>query len=542
MRVDRFTGPARSPSERPVGADVETRPEPADWQGGVDLRVPGLTVLWHADAARAGERAPLPELASGREVALSRLSPAFSAPGAGGGRAPRPLDDPYLSRSPVRLAPGGEGVRLLTGEGKIRVAADGEVVAAERLFARAELERGVVLLLNDRVVLLLHLLPPLQPKGVPAFGLVGESAPMVRLRREVQRVADLDVAVLLRGETGTGKELVAEALHAASPRRDRPFLAVNMGAVPPTLAASELFGAARGAYTGSVQRQTGYFTRAHTGTLFLDEIGEAPAEVQVLLLRVLETREIQMVGAELPQKVDVRLIAATDADLEAAIGTGRFRAPLLHRLSGYEITVPTLRERREDFGRLLVHFLRQELEAVGEARRLDASNDEAPWLPAALVARLALYEWPGNVRQLRNVARQIAIGARGDSRVQLGPTLERLLADSAPATAGEKPAAAAAGSPRKAYRKPEEVTEEEILAALLENRWRLKPTADRLGVSRTTLYALIDRCSSIRKAGDLGREEIAECLARCGGDLDAAVEELCVSKYGLQLRIRELGL
>jgi two-component system nitrogen regulation response regulator GlnG len=180
--------------------------------------------------------------------------------------------------------------------------------------------------------------------------------------------------VLLRGETGTGKELAARALHDAGPRRRRGFLAVNMGAVPPTLAAAELFGAARGAFTGADQKRIGYFTRADGGTLFLDEIGETPAEVQILLLRALDNREIQPVGGGDPQPVDVRLIAATDADLEGAMAAVRFRSTLLHRLSGYEIFLPQLRDRREDFGRLFLHFLSQELEATGQTGRLATSR------------------------------------------------------------------------------------------------------------------------------------------------------------------------
>src|SRR6185369_2634420 len=204
--------------------------------------------------------------------------------------------------------------------------------------------------------------------------------------------------------------------------------AVNMGAIPPALAAAELFGAARGAFTGADQRRTGYFSQAHGGTLFLDEIGETPPEVQVLLLRALETGEIQPVGAEAPRRVDVRVLAATDADLEEAIAAGRFRFSLFKRQTAYEIRLPALRERREDFGQLFFSFLRQELEALGEAGRLDDPGPRGdPWLPAPLVARLAAADWPGNVRQLRNAARQIAIGNRGAAHAVLPPPLLKTL-------------------------------------------------------------------------------------------------------------------
>src|SRR6185436_13729067 len=185
----------------------------------------------------------------------------------------------------------------------------------------------------------------------------------------------------LRGETGTGKELLARAIHQASSRRAAPYFALNMAAIPASLAAAELFGAAKGAFTGADRRRVGYFGRAQGGTLFLDEIGELPADLQPLLLRVLENGEIQPVGGEETLRVDVRILAATDANLESAIEEGRFRAPLFHRLSGYELRLPSLRERRDDIGRLFIHFLRQELAALGEADRLaDPGPEGRPWL------------------------------------------------------------------------------------------------------------------------------------------------------------------
>lgn len=432
---------------------------------------------------------------------------------------------------------------LRRGGTSTAVEVDGRPVEAEHLCSAADLERGAVLLLAGRIVLVLHRMPPAPALEAEQLGLIGDSAAMAQVRADIRRVADLEVAVLLRGETGTGKELVARAIHRSSLRRSRPYLAVNMGAIPAALAAAELFGAARGAFTGADQRRTGYFSQAHGGTLFLDEIGETPAEVQVLLLRALETGEIQPVGAEAPRRVDVRVLAATDADLEAAIAAGRFRAPLLHRLNGYEVRLPALRERREDFGQLFFAFLRQELEAMGEGDRLaDPGPRGDAWLPAPLVARLAAADWPGNVRQLRNVARQIAIGNRGAEQAVLPPsvmgtileTLERQLTGAE----DRRPASAS----RPTYRRPAEVKEEELLTALAANRWRLAATAAQLGLSRTSLYTLIDRCAGIRKAADLDRAEIERTLARHGHDLDTVVEELRVSRHGLQLRMTELGL
>ena len=523
---------------------ADTRAESAGAPVVANALVPGLTILHHPDAGRAGERAPLLGLVSGREEPLSRSEPAFSQPG--GAALLRPLADPYVSRRPLRLAPGAEpgGVRLSCGDSGTAVIAGGEPVAGDLEIPPARLEQGVVLLLAGRVVLLLSRLDPVGVAGVPDLGLVGESAPMVSLRREIQRVAGLDVPVLLRGETGTGKELIARALHSAGPRRGRPYLAVNMAAVPPTLAAAELFGASRGAYTGADRRRDGYFQRADGGTLFLDEVGETPPEVQALLLRALESHEIQPVGDDAARRVDVRLIAATDADLERSVAAGRFRAPLLHRLAGYEIRVPPLRERRDDFGRLFLHFVRQDLEEAGEAGRLAVPPGGPAWIPALLVARLAAFDWPGNVRQLRNAARQIVIAGRDDGEPGMWLQAERLLQETAPPSRVTDSTASGpvAAPPRKAYRSPEEVTDDELLTALRANRWRIQRAAAQLGISRGSLYDRIEKSSRIRKAADLSREEIEACRAAHGGDLDAMVEALEVSKRGLQRRMTQLGL
>jgi two-component system nitrogen regulation response regulator GlnG len=502
--------------------------------------VPVLTLLYHPDLRRVGERALLSELPLGREVRLGRQEPELSPPDATAGE---PLADRHISRQPLLLRPTARGGIVLSArESRTRVVADGVPLTAELAISAADLARGVVLELADRVVLLLHVLDHLTAPAAKRFGLVGDSGGIARVRDEIGSVAGFDVPVLLRGETGTGKELAARALHDASRRRSGPFVAVNLGAIPPTLVASELFGAVRGAYTGSVQSQEGYFRKAHGGTLLLDEVGEATPEVQVMLLRTLETGEVHAVGTQSPQRVDVRVLAATDADLEARVAAGELRAPLLHRLGGYEIWLPPLRERRDDIGRLLVHFLRRELAALGAAHLLEPG---APlWLPAGLVARLALYHWPGNVRQLRNVARQIAIGSRSRPRAEIGPAVERLLSKAAPRPA-EPPKGPAAADPTAAHaerRRPADVSEAELIEALHACRWDLQAAAERLRISRPSLYALVEANPRLRKAGDLSPEEIARCWEECGGDVEAMVDRLEVSRKALARRLRELKL
>ncbi len=504
--------------------------------------IPTLTILFHPQAPRVGARAYLGQIVRGQEARLSRLEPAFEQPG-----SQAPLNDPYLSRRPIRFlsVPGGIEIRL--DEGHTRIALNGEPVDGSRVISLPEIREGAVLEMAGRVVLLLHLfVAPRLPVCEP-HGLVGESSAIAQVRAEIHRVADLAVPVLIRGATGTGKELVAQAIHAASRRHRGPFVSVNLGAIPPSLAASELFGAARGAYTGAVQAQDGYFRKAQGGTLFLDEIGETPQEAQASLLRALELGEIQPVGAQSALRVDVRVLAATDADLEQRVQAGTFREPLLHRLAGYSIRLPPLRERRDDIGRLLIHFLRQELAATGELEILDRGSSPLLWMKPALMTRLARYDWPGNVRQLRNAVRQLVIGSRGLPQLQSSPGLESLLGVSLPA--GPPAAAPAVSDPAPSSRpaaarrrKPADISQDELLAVLRAHRWRLKRAAEELGISRPSLYVLIERCPAIRKAGDLKVEEIVLCHRECGGDLDLMVERLMVSRDALHRRTRELGL
>ncbi|HEX6863841.1 MAG TPA: sigma 54-dependent Fis family transcriptional regulator [Thermoanaerobaculia bacterium] len=527
----------RSRWQERLGAD--TTREKDEGEGG-SRTVPGLTILGHPDPQRIGERAELFALVSGRETPLSRVEPGFAP--LGGGPA-HPLADPHLSRRPLRLAPAQEGGVWLSDAGSpTPVLVHGEPLVGNLLFSARDLASGIVLMLANRIVLLLHRFLPQPNRNTPSFGLVGESDAVLEVRRQIRQVADLDLPVLLRGETGTGKELLAMAIHQASRRRDKPYYAINMGAVPASLAAAELFGSAKGAFTGADRRRRGYFSLAHGGTLFLDEIGEVPPEIQPLLLRALENGEIQPVGAEETSRVDVRIIAATDADLEASIATGKFRAPLLHRLSGYPIRLPALRDRRDDIGRLFVHFLRQELEAIGEGHRLDDPGPDArPWLPAPFVARLASADWPGNVRQLRNAARQLVVDSRGFAVAQISPQLNELLGTSE-WRPPEASAPAASSPPLERGRSPMEVSEDELVAALRANRWHPGATARQLGISRPALYGLIDQCPRTRKAADLGREEIEQAAARCGGRIADMVDLLEVSEDGLKKQMKRLRL
>lgn len=241
-----------------------------------------------------------------------------------------------------------------------------------------------------------------EPPGAPEI--IGKAAAMQEVFRAIGRLSHSNATVLINGESGTGKELVALALHRHSSRADKPFLALNMAAIPRDLLESELFGHERGAFTGAQNRRAGRFEQANGGTLMLDEIGDMPAELQTRLLRVLADGEFYPVGAHTPKKVDVRIIAATHQDLEQRVREGKFREDLFHRLNVIRIHIPPLRERREDVPLLMRHFLKR------AARELEV---ETKTLTADVVERLSRLNWPGNVRQLENLCRWLTVMAPG---------------------------------------------------------------------------------------------------------------------------------
>ncbi|WP_242123494.1 sigma-54 dependent transcriptional regulator [Sphingobium sp. Sx8-8] len=227
--------------------------------------------------------------------------------------------------------------------------------------------------------------------------LIGESPAMVRLREHMRQIADADVDILIEGETGTGKELVATLLHRWSRRRGRPFVAINCAALPDTIAEADLFG-----QEGRAQlTQSGRIARAHRGTLFLDEIESSPARLQGSLLRVLEEREIHPVGAEQPQPLDMRVIAATKPGIDSSVAEGRFRADLLYRLDMVRLRIPPLRDRREDVPLLFGYLLHQAADQLGR---------QVPDVGAEVRARLSEHDWPGNVRELANYAKRVLLG------------------------------------------------------------------------------------------------------------------------------------
>ncbi len=264
-----------------------------------------------------------------------------------------------------------------------------EVVAlTERALAQAREQRGEVT----------------APEALPQTEIIGEAPAMQEVFRAIGRLAHSNITVLINGESGTGKELVARALHRHSPRSKKPFIALNMAAIPRDLMESELFGHERGAFTGANSKREGRFEQANGGTLFLDEIGDMPAETQTRLLRVLADGEFYRVGGHTPLNVDVRIIAATHQDLEARVAEGDFREDLFHRLNVIRIHIPKLAERREDIPRLMQYFFQKAAEELGGETKVLLPETER---------FLTALEWPGNVRQLENTCRWITVMASG---------------------------------------------------------------------------------------------------------------------------------
>ncbi len=300
--------------------------------------------------------------------------------------------------------------------------------------------------------------------GLPA--LIGDSPALLAVRAALHKFAPVELPVLVTGETGTGKELAAQALHALSGRAGRPFLAVNCGAIPANLVQSELFGHERGAFTGAAQRRVGLFEAAHGGTVFLDEVGDLPADAQTSLLRVLQEGTLERVGSNQPLRVDVRVLAATHVDLEQAVAQGRFRRDLYYRLNVLRLPMPPLRERGSDVLLLADHFLRSFRQRhPGRARGFD---------PAARQA-MRRFDWPGNVRELLNRVQRAAIV--GEAELISATDLDL--------------AEAALPSPRALLQDARgQVERDVLLQALKQNGYNVSACARHMQVSRVTVYRL----------------------------------------------------
>jgi DNA-binding NtrC family response regulator len=324
-----------------------------------------------------------------------------------------------------------------------------------------------------------------QVQGAFAGQIIGRSPAMRRVFETIDKVADTDVTVLVRGDSGTGKELVANALHYRSPRRAKPMVKMNCAALSRELVESELFGHEKGAFTGALARREGKFEAADGGTLFLDEVGDMPLETQAKLLRAIQEKEFERVGGNQPIRVDVRLIAATNQDLEAATKAGRFREDLYYRLRVVELGIPPLSDRREDIPLLVDHFLK---EAAERFRR------EPKPLTADAVRACVGHPWKGNVRELRSAVEQALLLASGS-----------------------------------------EITEQDLFG---DQKLDGSPLAAGLLADAPALF----RDAKDRFVADFEKSFLVQALRRNGGNITKAAEEVGMYRQNFQQKMRELGI
>jgi two-component system response regulator HydG len=350
-------------------------------------------------------------------------------------------------------------------------------------------------------------------------GFIGNSARMHEVIAKLKDVASTSATVLIQGETGTGKELVAKAIHTNSPRKNKPFVAMNCTALNENLLEDELFGHEPGSFTGADKLRKGRFEYANGGTLFLDEVGDMPPMLQAKLLRVLENKEVFRIGSNEAIKVNVRLLSATNRDLEAAVAAGTFRQDLYFRLKVVTIKLPPLRERREDIPLLAAHFLKEFSQLHG--KRVTGISD-------GVRHAMANYDWPGNVRELRNLIESMVVqdhdGILGMDDLQDGDGLRRVsLADNH-----------APGPANLVGRPLTEIERYYIEKTLEKTQGNREEAAHLLGIGERTLYRVIQEWKA--------RDRIREAVTAAGGDLAAAAKELGMSPVALERKVKKWGI
>ncbi len=484
-----------------------------------------LGVIWHRDLTRIGAIAPLRFDGEGN-AEISRLMPEFQNID-NPDRAP--LLDQHLSRTPLIIK------RLLNRKfvfklpsKRLKISINGRALTDTTTVEMDELGDEIIITLSNSVVLSVFHAPARSRSSFNEsdLGLIGISNEIAQTKNAIIRVAASDIPVLIRGKTGTGKELIARAIHRTSKRASKELTSINMAAFSPSLAAAELFGVKKGAFTGATQDKPGLFERAHCGTLFLDEIGDTPREVQPMLLRTLEFGEMRRIGGDKTHSVDVRIIAATDRSLKLREDELSFNQPLLQRLQGFSIEAPPLRERRIDIGVLFKHLWT----VIGGAdQELQNSN-----VMAAQLTQLATYAWPGNVRELRNIVQQIRLGQ---------PILNLVKPQDASSLKESKTEAYSTElcktEPPK-YKNPADISDVNLINALNETGWIIKDAANKLNVSRTALYELMSNSSSVRDIDDISDEELKNVISSTPGGIDAWVKQLRVGRNALRRKMKSI--
>lgn len=484
-----------------------------------DAKILSLGIIWHPDVRRIGEVSKVIFDAK-NELKISRLTPLF---GQLSSVERTPILDNHVSRTPMRICQLKHGVfKFGWSKTSINLAINGRTVQNETVADFKELGDEIIISIANTVVLsLFHAsASAFKPQSRDLFGFYGISQPISRVRGIISEIANTGSTVLIRGETGTGKELVANALHKSGQRAGKNLISVNMATLSPELAAAELFGVKKGAFTGATQDKSGLFERADGGVLFLDEIGETPAKVQPMLLRALEIGEIRPVGGSKSRTVDPWIIAATDRDLDSSERGASFNKPLLQRLEGLTIDIPPLRHRRVDIGILLKSTLS------------DAEFQDCNFC-ANQMTEFALHSWPGNVRELQNKARKKSHGLPLE-------ILDHSISPNEVEDEVEKRVPEKPENQRTFYVRASEVDETALIDALNQSSWIIKDAAKFLGVSRTTLYELMERSEQVRKVDEIPVEELRETMIRVPGGMSAWTKHLRVGRHALERRLRTL--
>lgn len=505
----------------------------------------GITVLWHPDPAMIGGQ--YLHSRSQDVLELNRFTPLFCHPGQTG----MPMAVGTISRTPILLRwQDAQSVMLEVPPSRMVVEVNGHEITDQINLSSSQIDQGVVISLGRSVFLCLHWM-----RSLPQFNLipeiVGVGSAAIQLREQIRQMAKSDLPVLLLGETGTGKELAAKAIHQFSSRAHAPLVTVNMAALNETLAAADLFGAAKGAYTGAAQTRKGYFAEAAGATLFLDEVGNTPTSIQPMLLRVLETGDYRPLGASQDCRSSARIVSATDQNLYQS----SFNHALLRRLESLVLHLPPLKQRREDLGVLILHILARE---PGEATLTSE-------FPGEILNSLFCYDWPGNVRQLAQVIRRVCLQLQAGQSPDLSGLLEQA---SAPAVLPSLTAVSAnprlspgnldsslmgtnssahslarnSHSAAQSRKKLHEISHDAVLTAMRNQRWEILAAAQELGVSRPSMYKLLEQHPQIRRAQDIPVTEIQSALQTSQQQIDRCAEILQTPAEALRRYLMLSGL
>lgn len=523
----------------------------------------GLTIAWHPDIKRIGE-----QFVGSTEVGtieLSRFTPAFCAVNGD----PLPIGYGGISRDPLRIVRNEhDGITIYPPNSRMVVEINGAEMREPAYFSAEQIDLGIIIGLGRAVFVCIHWMRCL-PKHNPVNGFLGVGSSAIFTRDLIRLAATNDNTVLLLGETGTGKEVAAQAIHDLSKHSAAKMVSVNMAALNESLAAADLFGANKGAYTGAQNSREGYFSEAQNSTLFLDEIGNTPLTVQPMLLRVLENGEYRPLGATRDARSSARLITATDQDLYHT----NFNHALVRRLESFIIRIPPLRARREDIGLLICHL----------AQRKDFAPVNLALIPPGLINDMLNFEWPGNIRQLSNVlkrtllslqmgeypllanmveAPKITVTASAELRkvsTNTGKSIAPMSSVTAttPSTMNGSSGSAASlnevnNSTNEATAAPVENTpverkklrdlsEQDVVDAMNRHDWTIQYAADDLGISRPSMYKLIDANSQIRRVEQIPAEEIREQLKATNNHIEQCAARLKTPSEALRRHLKGLG-